>query len=115
MAKSKRSAPTRGPTSPPASSRKRRRSEPQSPETHKSSTPIHYEIDTEYGRLTCDYDVSTALATDEQGDEVAAIVKLSGIGSIKTLPRSQSGLSMLHGSKRMPKRVTLPTYRQSRS
>ena len=75
MAKSKRPAPAQKPRSPSAHPRKRRRSVPQSPATRKSSPTIHYEIDTEYGRLVCDYDVSTALATDEHGDEVAAVVK----------------------------------------
>src|SRR6185436_18277632 len=75
MAKSKRSAPKRKPTSPPAPSKARRPSAPQSPATHKSDPPIHYEIDTEYGRLICDYDISTALASDEQGNAVAAVVK----------------------------------------
>jgi hypothetical protein len=75
MANKKRSSLTPEPTSSPATPRKRRRSAAQSPTTHKSPPPIHYEIDTKYGRLVCDYDVSTALAIDEQGNEVAAIVK----------------------------------------
>ncbi len=58
-----------------ASSKKRQQSVPQSPTDQSNSHNIHYEIDTEYGRLVCDYDISTALATNEQGQEVAAIVK----------------------------------------
>jgi hypothetical protein len=74
MAKSKRSAPTRRHKSQPVTSRKRRQSRPQQP-ILKDFAPIHYEIDTDYGRLVCDYDISTALVTDEQGNKVAAIIK----------------------------------------
>lgn len=75
MAKRKRSEQTEEPTSRSRIPRKRRQSSPQSQTPHKKPPPLHYEIDTEYGRLVCDYDLSTELATDEQGNDIAAIIK----------------------------------------